>query len=349
MLRHRLLAAAIAVAHVSLGPVISVAHAQEPTSADGWRISAREQAAQGNMTEAEKSIDQAHALEPANRDIQIARANILLWLGKPEEAAAQANAVRMADPSYPGLFEFDAALSRQGQHTTEPGLLSVTAVFGRAGLKFASGRKTSWKNAVIAAAFGRREGAILTAEIDAERREQTDVRFAARVTARTASGAVYLGAGITPQAAFRDDWRIEAGGNAALARDLQGSMGLRIAHFGTGVTTAIEPGVTYNLSPSLSAGVRMINLLDEQGHYRAGGAFRVDHQTTEAGTVFAAMARYPDTEAGITRTLQAYSLGATWALNPHWRLRVAAANETRQSSYRNRSVNIGLEYRFDSK
>lgn len=313
------------------------------------RIAARDQAAKGNLAQAEQSIDQALALEPANLDLQIARANILLWSGNTEAARVQANSVRAADPSYPGLAEFDVAVLRQSQGSGAARLLSFSAGGGVADLKFASGRKAQWENAVIAAAFGQRSGTVFGAEIDAERRQQTDVRLSGRATTRTQSGAYYVGAGVTPDAVFRDDWRIAAGGDTALTQDIQGSLDLRLAHFDTGLFTVIEPGLTYRLQPNLSAAGQMINLFDNNGRYRVGGALRLDFQASDDSAFFVGTARYPDTEAGVAQTLQSFSFGGAWAFDPHVRLRFAAAEDTRKDSYRNRSVNLGLEFRFEGR
>ncbi|MXP13616.1 YaiO family outer membrane beta-barrel protein [Altererythrobacter confluentis] len=305
------------------------------------------------MAQAQQSIEQALAIEPANLDLQIARANILLWKGEIQAAITQADAVRSIDASYPGLADFDTAFLRQSrlqsQGSGNASLLSVSVAAGLADLKFASGRAAQWEHAVIAASYGKRSGTVVVAELDAERREQTDVRFSARATTRMQTGTYYIAAGITPDASFRDDWRIAAGADALLSRNLQGSLDLRLAHFGSGVFTAIEPGVTYRVAPRLSAGGRMINLFSSDGRYRAGGAVRLDYETLDDGAFFVGAARYPDTEAGVTQTLQAYSVGAAWAVDRHLRLRIAAAQETRQKSYRNRSVNLGLEFRFDNR
>lgn len=348
---HRLscFAAGIAFASILASPTIPAAIAQEAVSAESLRIAAREHAAQGDLAQAERSIDRALIIEPANLDLQIARANILLWSGNTRAARTQADAVRSIDPSYPGLAEFDAVILRQSQGNGAARLLSFSAAVGVADLKFASGRDAQWENAVIAAAFGQRNGTVLVAEIDAERREQTDVRFSARATTRTRSGTYYVGAGITPDAAFRDDWRIVAGGDTALSQGLRGSLDLRFAHFDSGVFTAIEPGLIYRLSPGLSAGGRMINLFDSDGQYRVGAALRLDYQLSEDGALFIGAARYPDTETGITQTLQAYSFGGAWDIDSHVRLRFAAAEETRKNSYRNRSVNLGLEFRLEGR
>ena len=354
MLNFRLsvLCAGIVLTSSIASPTIPAAFAQEAVSAEDLRIAARDQAAQGKMAQAQQTIEQALAIEPANLDLQIARANILLWKGEVQAAMTQADAVRSIDASYPGLADFDTAFLRQSriqsQASVNASLLSVSAAAGLADLKFASGRAAQWENAVIAVSYGKRNGTVVVAELDAERREQIDVRVSARATKRMQTGSYYIAAGITPNAHFRDDWRISAGADTQLSRNLQGSLDVRLAHFDTGVFTAIEPGLTYRLAPRLSAGGRMINLFSSDGHYRAGGAVRLDYESSNDGAFFVGAARYPDTEAGVTQTLQAYSVGAALAVDRHLRIRIAAAQETRQNSYRNRSVNLGLEFRFDN-
>ena len=355
MLNHRLsvLAAGTVLAISPVGPVVTGAFAQQTISAEEFRIAARDQAAEGELVQAQKSIEQALVLEPDNLDLQLARANILLWSNEAEAAITQADAVRSIDASYPGLADFDTAFLRQSrpplQDGFKAGLLNVYAAAGVADLKFASGRAAQWENVVIAAAYRQRANTVFVGEVDAERREQLDVRISARATTQTKFGAYYFAAGVTPDAKFRDDWRMLAGVDTRLSRNLQGSFDLRVTHFGSGAFTAIEPGLTYDLSSRYRASGKMINLFSSDGQYRAGASLRLDFVAKDDSSVFIGAARYPDTEAGITQTLQAYSVGAAWSLDRNMRLRLAGAQETRKNSYRNRSVNFGLEFRLKAR
>ncbi len=317
----------------------------EPANADLWRRLAAAEAASGNLAKAYIAINRAIALAPDDRDIQLARANILLWRDRLSLASNQADAVRAIDPDYPGLAGFDRAFAGRQAEVSKFELLSFSAVLGTSDIVFENGLHQNWENGVIAFAFGNVERTIYEINADAERRTATDVRLSARATTRIRNGNYYLGAGITPGADFRDQWRLVAGGQTLLASGWRGTADLRLARYRSGISASIEPGIAYMAAAGMTISARMINLLD--GDYRIGAAARADFELADGNIFFASAARYPDREADVTKQLRSFALGGAINLDPRWRVRLTASDEKREDSYHSQSVNLGLTYRFD--
>lgn len=321
--------------------------ANEPANADLWRRLAAAEAAGGNLEKAYIAINRAISIAPDDRDIQLARANILLWQDRLSLAGDQAEAVRAVDPDYPGMAGFDSAFARRQAEVSKFEPLSFSAVLGTSDIVFENGRHQNWKNGVVALAFGNVERTVYELNADAERRAVTDVRLSGRATTRTRNGNYYLGAGITPNADFRDQWRLVAGGQILVTSGLRGTADLRLARYRSGISASIEPGILYVAARGMTLSARMINLLDGDGGYRIGAAARADYELADGHILFASAARYPDREADVTKQLRSFALGGTIKLDSRWRVRLAASDEKREDSYHSQSVNLGLTYRFD--
>ncbi|WP_417608710.1 YaiO family outer membrane beta-barrel protein [Parasphingorhabdus sp.] len=320
--------------------------ADRPDDADLWRRLAAAEAAAGDLDKAYAAITCAIALAPEDRDIQLARANILLWQDRLPLARDQAETVRAVDPDYPGLAQFDRAFARRHLEVSGFEPLSISAVLGTSDIVFDSGLRQKWQNAVVAIAFGNVQRTVFSLDADAERRTVTDVRLSARASTRIRNGSYYFGAGITPNADFRDQWRLVAGGQILVAPGLRGTADLRLAKYRSGISASIEPGIALSAGRGVTLSARMINLLDGDGDYRIGGSVRADYEMADGHILFASAARYPDREADITRQLRSFALGATLNIAPKWRLRLAAADEKREDSYHRQALNIGLTYQF---
>lgn len=316
--------------------------------ADIWRRLAAAEAAVGNLNAAEAAILLAQGIAPHDLDIRLAFANILMWRGEGIRARLQADAVRAANPAYPGLAEFDAAVFRRQAATRASGVLSISAVVGLSRVGFADGRHQTWQDGVVALALGNTARTLFEFEADAEHRAVTDIRLSARATTRTQHGAYYVGAGITPNADFRDQWRIVAGAETRMSTPLRASVDLRLAHYRTGTAASIEPGLTYTFAPGLRLTGRMIDLIDGDG-MRVGEALRGEYETADGTILFASAARYPDREAGDTRQMRSFAVGVAVNLGTRWRVRLAAADEKRAGSYHSQSLNLGVTFRLDRR
>ncbi len=226
-----------------------------------------------------------------------------------------------------------------------PRALVVSAAGSVSSIGFPGASGQTWRQASLAVAAGLDRRRMIEAEIDAEMRATTDIRMTARTTTRTAGGSYYVGAGVTPRATFRDAWRVVVGGEARLAERLQGSLDLRIARYRAGLTAAIEPGAAFRALPALTLSAKAIGLFDPSGRLSAGASLRADFAPESKIGGFASVARYPDREEDGVRQLSAFAAGLRSDLNAHWQLRVSAAQESRDRSYRRRTFAIALSFR----
>lgn len=312
---------------------------------DLWRRLAAAEVRAGHLDQAYSAIMRALALAPADRDIQLARANTLLWLGRTAEARAQANVVRTIDPTYPGLGDFDEVLARVSDGTTSFALRSISLSGGLA-LVTTRANTQHWSNATLGVAFGRPDRTVFEVELDAETRTSTDLRLSVSASTRTPNGSYHFGVATTPDATFRERWRIAAGVEARVAPRLRTSIDFRLASYRSGMVAVVEPGLSYRVSPALNLTGKAINLFDPEGDYRAGGAVRLDLEPPGNAAWFVSAAEYPDREEDGVRRLRALAVGGRVNIGRRWQLRLTGSEENRQGRYRRRAVNIGLTYRF---
>lgn len=224
-------------------------------------------------------------------------------------------------------------------------VIAVSASTTISAVSIPGAARQNWRQAALSVAAGDSRRTVIEAEVDAEHRAGTDVRLAARATTRTAGGSYYFGAGFVPNATFRDRWRLSGGAEQRLGTRWQASLDLRLAHYRDGTTAAFEPGLTFGAAPALALSARAINLVDPQGRYRAGAALRADFTPRGSIAWFASIARYPDREEDGVRRLDALAAGMRADIGDHWQLRLSAAQERRERSYRRRSVGLSLSYR----
>ena len=90
----------------------------------------------------------------------------------------------------------------------------------------------------------------------------------------------------------------------------------------------------------------LINFIDETGRYRTGVAADVSHAPSTRLILRAAYARYPETEAGVTRRIQSVFAGATYLASDTLSLRGGLERETRQGAYQRSSATLGLSVNF---
>lgn len=321
--------------------------AQSPDDADLLRRLATAQAAAGDLDRALLTIDRARSIAPNDNDILLARARILMWQGRVNEARVQADGVRAAVPDYPDLAEFDAALDAR-QATGAADATRVTLSIGAAlsDVRPVAGPSRRWKSATVAGAVRIDDRTTISGAIEYEKRLQADVRASMRYD-RSVNGAdFYAAIAAVPEADFREQWSVAAGGTVAVASDWTLLLDARYARYSTTSILAVQPGIRYRPVPGLALTAQAINLFEQDGTHRLGGALRGDYDFGDERSIFATAARYPDTEAGITRQVRSLAIGGALPIAPNAMLRVSIGDESRKASYRRQSVALGLSWRF---
>jgi len=319
--------------------------ADSPDDPDLLRRLASVSAAKGDLAQAQEQIDRALALAPDDLDIQLARANILLWRGQRAAAQTQADAIATRAPDYP---ELDLLQMRLAEERARSGI-RVTALFvggGVSDIDFDNRDGESWSSqtASLGLALSRDTGASFA--VEREQRATTDVRFAARLDHRLGKNSVYLSGSLVPNADFRENWSIGAGGEIALTRRATALVDVRYADYRDRGVFAAQPGVRYAFNDATSATVRAINLFGGGDEFRLGGSLQLDYRPENRVGGFAVVASYPDVEAGDVRQLRSGAVALIFPLAERFTLTTVGAYEDRENSYRRLSGTFVLGFRF---
>ena len=315
-----------------------------PGNADLLRRLAVAQAAGGNFATALATIDRAVAIAPLDNDIRLARGRILLWSGRTDEAAAEAERVAAIAPDYPDLAALQQAIAaRRSVGGLNYGLALSSGV---SRIRFENGNSSTWYNSTLSG-FGQIDPATtLTGTVNHEDRTRSDTRLSLRANRRVGKANIYLEGSATPHADFRERWGIAGGGEASLSHAVDALLDVRHAAYSTNSVTVVQPGLRVRPVEAIAITGRWINLFQSGGDYRSGASARIDFDLGQERGIYAGGATYPDTEAGVTRRVHAVFAGAALPISAQATLRLAAEYERRDLSYTRRAVTLGFAWRW---
>lgn len=318
--------------------------ADHPTDAAILRLLASCYAAEHHYAEADTTLVRARRLAPDDRDIMLAQANLALWSGKLGQARAIADAIERIEPNNPELAGLRAAI-RRARPARQIGI-SLTQSLSTVTL--AAGHQT-WRESAVALDLPVTEGGRMTLEVQRSDREfAIDTGFGVRFDQRIGTGtSFYAAVAATPHPQFQEQWGFRAGGETKVGRGIFVTLDGRYAQYPTAHVEALEPGLRLEEAGGRFAlSLRSINLWDETGRHRNGWAARSDFRPSERIGLFAGVATYPDTEAGVTRRVRSAFGGLIFALNGAIDLRLSADHEDRLGSYKRTGASLGLHWRF---
>jgi YaiO family outer membrane protein len=319
--------------------------AERPGDAHILRLLATSYGAAKRYDLAAATLARARRLAPADRDIALAEARVALWSGRTGEAARIAEEIALAEPGNAELPALRASIRSAGALRSR---VAIGASHGFSQVALAGPNRT-WRETSLAIDTALGQSSRLSLEGErSDRALAVDTRLSVRADHRFGSGAsLYLGASVTPDADFRERWSLKAGAETRLAPTLVATLDARHADYGATGVTGVDPGVRFEPAGGRYAvALRSINLWDEEGEHRGGWAGRLDFRPREAMAFFAGAATYPDTEAGITRRVEAFFAGAAVGIAPGLELRLTAEHERRVQSYRRRGATLGLCWRI---
>ena len=257
----------------------------------------------GRYDDAIAVLRRGRAIAPGDQDIALALARAYLWSGRLEEASDLADAIARAEASNPELGDLKASIAkaRRGPVRSErrPALTITQAV---SDVAFDRGGQATWYDSGASLAVPIAQRATVTASIDRESREGiVDTRLELRADARLGGASnAYVAIASTPNSDFREQWGVRAGGEAAISRNIGGTLDLRFLEYRGAEVVAIEPGIRVHAADDQWAlAVKSINLWNDG--YQSGWSARGEVQASEAVRIVAGGATYPDTEAGVTR------------------------------------------------
>ena len=298
--------------------------------------------------EAISTLRAAQALAPEDLDIRASLARAYLWSGDRDAARRELAAIEARDPGNAELAAVrnQLALPQGERATPRHGVFASQNV---ADVALDNGPDRTWWTTTLGAFAP--IGSRTTLSVEAEREDRgraVDTHLLARVDHRFSSGwRGYLAVAATPRADFREQWSIRGGVEADMGRRVTLLADVRHADYEQTQVTAVEPGIRFGV-PALrsSATLRMINLWDEQGEHRSGWSARVDTETRRGTGLFAGVASYPDTEAGITRRVRSAFAGAAIPVSAYLTIRATGEYERRVDTYTRKGLSLGLQLRL---
>jgi YaiO family outer membrane protein len=179
----------------------------------------------------------------------------------------------------------------------------------------------------------------------------TDTYGELRIDQRVGDGgSFYLSAGGTPNADFRPEWQIGAGGSVRLRSGPAATvltLDARQARYKAGDIQTVSPGVEQYVAGGRAwLTGRWINIFDENGKHQSGWLARGDVMAGTRVRLFAGVADAPDTSEGVV--IDTFSLfgGAVLDIGERTALRLSLAHEDRELGSDRLQVGVGLGLRF---
>ena len=322
--------------------------AQYPDDPDLLRRLATVRAAEGDLDEAQSVIDRALTLAPQDRDIQMARANILFWRGERLAAQQQAEAIASVAPDYP---ELDAILAKLAQREVQQRvrLTALTIGGGVSDIAFDNRAGETWssQDASVGISLGGNTGASLA--VEREERATTDVRISGRLDQRLGRHVAYVSGSVVPKADFRERWSIGAGGEVALSNRLMALVDMRYADYRERTVFALQPGLRFSFDDATYVTARATNLVGGGEDYRLGGSLQLNYRPEGRLGGFVVLASYPDVEEDGVRQLRSAASGLSVPLGNGFTLTAVGAYDDREGSYRRLSGTLVLGFRFGAR
>jgi YaiO family outer membrane protein len=172
-----------------------------------------------------------------------------------------------------------------------------------------------------------------------------------RIDQKLAEGAsAYVTLGGAPDADFRPEWQIGAGGSLRVRGGGTATaltIDARQAHYPAGDIQTVSPGVEQYFADGRAwLTGRWINVFDEQGNRQSGWLARGDVMATDRLRLFAGAADAPDVSEGVV--VDTFSLfgGVAYDLSDRTSLRFSIAHEDRDTGSDRLQAAIGMGFRF---
>ena len=310
----------------------------EPQNTDNWLRLGLEYSHMDKWDNAEAALNKAIALAPDYTDAQDALKNVKRW--KADMLAAATLTPRLT-----------------GSDITVP----TERKNGQQQISFAASSSHSWYKSnmnpdggetLIVAGYSPHPKAYYLAQIEVGKRfGQTDITGGIQADWRlTSNVSAYLGGTVSKKPSFRENWSVRAGGSFRPIKEAEFSLDSRVSKYGSATIFSATPKVA--LSPRsnramLTAG--WINVWDEIGVHRSGWSLRGDARPSDKVNLHLGIARYPDTEAGITRRISVRFAGAAVSIRHNLRLSLGYEKERRQLSSSLNRVTFGLRWTIDNR
>jgi YaiO family outer membrane protein len=173
-----------------------------------------------------------------------------------------------------------------------------------------------------------------------------DIYFGARVDAAVKGGSAYVAVGGAPDADYRPEIAVAAGGWIDLAAGIAATVDASVARYPRGVVSNLHPGLAGHLAGGrVQLSARWINVWDENGDYRTGYSAQTRWEASDRLALRLGYADAPETTNGFTVDVVTWNVGADVGLTDRVTLRIGYLSEDRDA-YDREEVSLGIGWRF---
>ncbi|MFN3946386.1 MAG: YaiO family outer membrane beta-barrel protein [Allosphingosinicella sp.] len=336
---------AVLVSLLSIGLIAAV---QPPAGEELYRegVAARHA---GDHRRAVALLRQLVDAEPGNADAQLQLGLALMAEGRLDEAEAALRRTLAIAPDYADARAALARLEAQRRSTPQPHRWELDLDASYSALE---GGRPDWREGAVQLRHHVDPRTTIGGTLEASRRfGLRDVYGELRIDHRLADGAsFYLSAGGTPDADFRPEWQLGAGGAVRVAEGPAATvltLDARQARFRAGDIQTVSPGVEQYVAGGRAwITARWINIFDEAGRHRSGWLARGDLMANDRLRLFAGLADAPDVSEGVVTDTFTIFGGAAVDLDARTTLRLSVAREDRVGGGDRTQFGIGMGVRF---
>lgn len=321
------------------------AYAQASADPTTLRLAGVQHAQQGRHREAIQTLEIAKAMAPADVDILLALSRAHFWAGENDLAAGVLAEARALQPSNPEVLVLRTQLRRARSGESRRRL---SAVIGRSDLR--QGSSTSqWSDVAISARQTLTSGRAVTLTVDREDRAGvSDLRISGQIEAKLAPSLHgSISASATPRADFREIWKLDAALIAHLSSDIALSLGARQSRYHQASVTVIQPGIALSaFRGKAEFEAKALALRDETRRLRFGHELRIGSTIAGEASLRAGLARYPETEGGITKRVRSLAIGGAYPVSERISIFASVERDVREDDYRRRRGALALSWRL---
>lgn len=213
--------------------------------------------------------------------------------------------------------------------------------------------RSDWKEASLQLRYLAAATTTITARVEGSRRfgandAYGELRIDQKLSSRVSS---YVSLGATPDADFRPEWQIGAGGSVRIRSGGTATvvtLDARQARYAAGDIQTVSPGAEqYFMGGRAWISGRWINIFDENGNRRSGWLGRADMLVDDdAIRLFAGVVDAPDVSEGIVTETFAVFGGISADVSTRTTLRLSVSHEDRETGTDRLQFGFGLGFRF---
>lgn len=297
--------------------------------------------AENRLDEADAAFEAVLKQSPGYIDALIGRARVAQRRGDLAGARAALDAAEAVGPG----ADPDVAAARAGLTSRRGSPWRLDASYAQSEL---SAGLEPWREASVSLSRRLDDQRAVTGVLErTERFGIVDVFFEGRYDQRIGTGSAYFAIGGAPDADYRPEVSVKAGGQAALvAGGLSATLDAGAARYLSGTVTTLQPGLQQVLLDGrLLLNGRWINVWDETDAYRSGYAVNAIWSLLPSVRFRGGYADAPESSEGVTVDVRAISAGVEVDVGERGTLRLTGLHEER-TTYDRDQVDFGVGWRF---